>query len=102
MKVGFFKNDFTSDVKDVLVLPVNSSTVEYDGSNEYSALLLNYEDYSFAKTSLDTKSAEFFSKNLSGIKDLLSRALIWRAFFDMVKDAKITANRYIDFFVNNI
>ena len=102
IKVGFYKADSTADVKDVLLLPVESSTIEYDGENNYEALLLNYQDYSFVKGLLDYKSAEFFSKNLSGIQDLLSRALIWRAFYDMVKDAKITVNKYIDFFTNNI
>lgn len=42
LKVGFYKNDYSADVKDVLLLPVQSSTVEYDGSNNYEALLLNY------------------------------------------------------------
>ena len=102
IKVGFYKNDFSADVKDVLLLPAPSTTVEYDGSNSYEALLLNYEDYSFVKSILDSKSAEFFSVNLSKIKDLLSRALIWRAFYDMLKDAKTTAPKYIEFFLNNI
>lgn len=63
---------------------------------------MNYEDYSFVKGALDNKSAEFFSKNLNSIQDLLSRSLIWRAFYDTVKDGKVTVNKYIEFFLNNI
>jgi aminopeptidase N len=39
---------------------------------------------------------------LEKIKDVLSRTLIWRSFFDMVKDAKITSRDYINFVVKNI
>lgn len=30
------------------------------------------------------------------IKDILSRTLIWKSFFEMVKDGKLRADRYID------
>ena len=93
--MGYFKKDYTPDIQDVILLPVKETTVEYDGSQHYEALLLNYEDYSFVKHLLDPHSTDYFSKNLSHIKDLLSRTLIWRAFYDMLKDAKITAPKYI-------
>lgn len=102
IKVGLFKEDCTVDVKDVLILPQSETNVEFDATNNYKALLLNYEDYSFVKSLFDEGSAHFFAKNLNQIKDLLSRSLIWRTYYDLFKDAKINVNKYIDFFLNNI
>ena len=45
---------------------------------------------------------DFFSNNLEKIKDILSRTLIWRSFFDMLKDAQITSTQYIEVFTKNI
>ncbi len=69
--------------------------VHYDGSKGYAAVLLNFEDWGYLKLVLDRHSVDFFSRNLSRIPDLLSRSLIWRSFFDMVKDSKITAEKYL-------
>ena len=57
--------------------------------------MLNYADESFVKLLLDERSIEFFKKSLHNIKDVLSRTLIWRAFFDMVRDGKLSSETYI-------
>jgi aminopeptidase N len=51
---------------------------------------------------LDSQSIEFFSKNLNKVPDVMSRQLIWRTFYDMVKDTKITSEKYVEIFINNI
>lgn len=76
--------------------------MEYDGSKEYKAILLNYEDHTFVKNNIDQVSRDFFSNNLSKIEDVLSRTLIWRSFFEMVKDAQITSADLIQFVIKNI
>jgi len=45
-------------------------------------------------------SLDFFKNNLHKVTDLLSRTLIWRAFFDMVRDGKISSEEYFDIFAN--
>lgn len=65
-------------------------------------VLLNYEDHTFVKNNIDETSRVFFADNLQKINDVLTRTLIWRSFFDMVKDAKITSKDYIDFVLKNI
>ncbi len=66
-------------------------------------MLLNYEDHTFAKIIIDEASLNFFSSsNLVKISDTLTRTLIWRSFYDMVKDSKISSLRYIDIFQANI
>lgn len=55
------------------------------------------------KANLDTNSINFFSSgNLVRIKDILTRTMIWRSFFDMVKDGVISSQRYVDIFLANI
>lgn len=63
-----------------------TTEIEYDGSGNYKAVILNYEDHSFVKCVIDKISLDFFSQNLNKINDLLSRTLIWKSFYDMVKD----------------
>lgn len=82
---------------ETLVKAEPKNYVKYNGSNKYKALLLNYEDHTFAKVIIDKDSLNFFSSgNLVKIKDTLTRTMIWRSFFDMVKDGIISSLRYID------
>jgi len=102
IKVGLFDEDCKVDVIETWVHPRPETTVEYDGTKGYKAVLLNYDDQSFVKLVLDPHSVEFFKLNLFKVTDVMTRALIWRSFFDMVKDAKLTADKYLDIFRNNI
>lgn len=102
IKIGLFKEDLSVDVVETLLHPQPVNEIKYDGSKGYKAILLNYEDHTFAKNNIDQVSREFFSNNLEKIDDVLSRTLIWRSFFEMVKDAKITSRDFIDFVVKNI
>ncbi len=60
---------------------------------------MNYKDETFIKTLLDENSIKFFEKNLNKVNDVLTRSLIWRSFFDMVRDAKLSAEDYINFVI---
>lgn len=102
IRVAFFKDNCEVDQVETWVLPQEESTLTYDGSKDYKAVLLNYEDWSFVKHVLDPHSLQFFTTNLCKVPDILSRALIWKSFFDMVKDSKITSCQYLRIFLNNI
>jgi len=74
-------------------------------------VLPNYNDETFIKVLLDPSSQAFFAKNLhklSGtsieqIKQVeLTKTLIWRAFYDMVRDGKLTTLEYKDIFIGAI
>ena len=41
---------------EVLVLPQPETVVLYDGSRNYKAVQLNYEDYDYVKTKIDAVS----------------------------------------------
>ena len=96
IKVAFFTSDFQIDVVDVLILPQAETIAEYDGSKGYKAALLNFEDHTFAKNIIDPVSLDFFIKNINSIGDILSRTLIWRSFFEMIKDAKMTSHKFVE------
>ena len=76
--------------------------VEYDGSKGYKALLLNYEDHTFAKVQIDTVSLDFFMKKLAVINEHLNRELIWNSLYQMVRDAKIQTVKFVDIVLTSL
>lgn len=91
-----FKSPSEVDVIETVLYPREENIAEYDGSVGYKAILLNYEDHTFVKNVIDPVSLEFFSIHINEITDILSRTLIWRSFFEMIKDAKMTSDKYVD------
>jgi hypothetical protein len=79
-----------------LIEPKRDNVAHYNGANNYQAILLNFEDHTFAKNVIDKISLAYFEKNLHNVNDILSRTLIWRSFFEMVKDGKMRADRFVD------
>jgi len=67
-----------------------------------SAILLNYLDEAYIKVRLDPTSISFFKKNLKNIEEELTRAIIWRALWDMTRDAQISSIDWIDAVCANI
>lgn len=63
------------------------------------AVLLNHSDWSYVKLILDENSIKYFKHNLQKLTDVLSRQMVFRSFFDMVRDALISGNEYIDLLV---
>lgn len=63
------------------------------------AVLLNYNDWSYAKVILDHESFTFFKSNLNQIEDQLVRQMVYRSFYDMVRDVRISGVEYIDLLV---
>jgi aminopeptidase N len=96
IKVAFFTDKFEIDVIDVLILPQAETVAHYDGSKGYKAVLLNFEDHTFAKNIIDPVSLEFFIKNINSVRDILSRTLIWKSFFEMIKDAAMTSHKFVE------
>eukprot|EP00331_Platyophrya_macrostoma_P021169 CAMPEP_0176469934 /NCGR_PEP_ID=MMETSP0127-20121128/40167_1 /TAXON_ID=938130 /ORGANISM="Platyophrya macrostoma, Strain WH" /LENGTH=863 /DNA_ID=CAMNT_0017864155 /DNA_START=190 /DNA_END=2781 /DNA_ORIENTATION=+ len=92
MKVAFFNEQgMIYDRIDVVVPDKESVEVTYDGSENPKAILLNFQDEAYAKIKIDENSKKFFMKHLSEIPDEFTRALIWRTFFDMVRDGNMSS-----------
>ncbi|MFF5568635.1 aminopeptidase N [Streptomyces sp. NPDC012623] len=58
--------------------------------------LLNDGDLTYAKVRLDTASWDTALRALSGIPDPLTRAVIWNAARDMVRDGELAPTAYLD------
>lgn len=95
MKVALFKKDGTFDSVDVLLRNQKETLVELKGK-DYAAALLNYGDETFIKVCLDKVSLEFFKQNLNLVVESGARILIWKAFYDMVRDAKIASFEFLE------
>ncbi|MET9895423.1 aminopeptidase N [Streptomyces sp. NPDC006465] len=59
-------------------------------------LLLNDGDLSYAKVRFDTKSFQTVRAALSGLPDPLTRAVVWNALRDAVRDGELPAMAYIE------
>ena len=58
--IALFKEDCSYDVIEAFVKPCSETVIEYDGSNKYKAILLNYGDQTFARITIDPASRVFF------------------------------------------
>lgn len=66
-----------------------TTTISYDATKGVLAILPNYKDLSFIQVNLDTVSSIWFKKNLHLIEDNLTRAVIWRSFYDAVRSGSV-------------
>ncbi len=59
-------------------------------------VVLNDGDLSYAKIRFDTESFEALRTGLSGLPDPLTRAVVWNALRDAVRDGELPARAYLD------
>jgi len=57
--------------------------------------LLNYEDEAYIKVRLDPVSMKFFRNSLYKINESLTKAIVLRAFFDMVRDGEYSSVEFV-------
>lgn len=72
-----FKSDATYDILNVLVNPTEITSITYDGSKGYVAVLVNESDWGHFMHIIDPISKTFFTKNINKIDDSLTRLIIW-------------------------
>eukprot|EP00826_Nyctotherus_ovalis_P050124 TRINITY_DN6110_c0_g1_i5.p1 TRINITY_DN6110_c0_g1~~TRINITY_DN6110_c0_g1_i5.p1 ORF type:complete len:916 (-),score=330.64 TRINITY_DN6110_c0_g1_i5:132-2879(-) len=97
MDIALYDKDFNlTTVERVLVESKPETTIEkIKGMEAPVAVLLNVNDYSYSKVRLDIDSMHAFQKNLSKIKDNLTRMMIWRSYWDMVRDGLTSAEEFL-------
>ncbi|MET9680741.1 aminopeptidase N [Streptomyces coeruleorubidus] len=59
-------------------------------------LLLNHGDLSYAKIRFDPESFETVRKDLSGLPEPLTRAIVWNALRDAVRDGELAPAAYLE------
>ena len=63
---------------------------------------LNQGDHDYVRVKLDTQSLEAAKTSLSKIEDPLTRRMVWRGLWDLVRDAQLPLQDYLDVIVKNL
>lgn len=83
-------------VKRVLVEPKPITIVgSLKGKPAPFATYLNVNDFAFCKIQLDAPSIPAFQEELNKIDDTLTRLMIWRSLWDMVRDGKASTKDFL-------
>jgi aminopeptidase N len=84
--------------RDLLEIDVTGERTEIAalaGVPAADVLLLNDDDLSYTKLRLDERSMATVVNHIAGFDSSLSRALVWNAAWDMVRDAELAARDYV-------
>ncbi|WP_329616878.1 aminopeptidase N [Streptomyces brevispora] len=76
-------------------IPQDNTPTTHPGRRP-ALVVLNDNDLTYAKVRLDPDSLNTALRNLSGIPDALTRAVIWNTARDMVRDGELAPTTYID------
>ncbi|WP_327366797.1 aminopeptidase N [Streptomyces sp. NBC_01217] len=74
----------------------HNGTAEALSGRRPALVVLNDGDLSYAKVRLDAKSWETVVRDLSGIPDALTRAVVWNTARDMVRDGELAPTTYLE------
>jgi aminopeptidase N len=97
MKIAFFdENAKVYDVKDIVLNNTAETVIPYDGTKQPRAVFLNYQDEAFIKTGLDEHSIAFFKAKIHLVPDELTRAMIWKSLYDMVRDGQLSSFKFVE------
>lgn len=77
-------------------VPADGGTPEVRPGRRPDLVLLNDQDLTYAKIRFDARSWETLTAALSGLPDPLSRALVWNAARDLVRDGELPPAAYLD------
>jgi len=75
---------------------------ELKGEEVPDLLLVNDDDLTYTKITLDERSLATLKTHLRGLDDGLSRAVLWEALWDMVRDAQLHAKDYLEISLANV
>jgi len=100
--VLLFDDKLNETVKTIITSEDDPVTkLQLDDKNK-RFFILNHGDHAYGKIILSEETSAFLSKDLSKVKDTLTRALVWKAIQGMVKTLKIKSTVYFDFVKNNM
>ncbi|MGA4952297.1 aminopeptidase N [Streptomyces lydicamycinicus] len=100
LTIGLYDHDRAAPGRLVPREPLNWDVPD-DGSHAATGgrpalLLLNDQDLTYAKVRLDPVSWDTVLGALSGLPDPLTRAVVWNAARDMVRDGELAPTAYLD------
>lgn len=76
--------------KEVIVKNQEETLIEFDvpTTENIAAIIPNYKDWTFAKIILDSVSLKWMFSNISKVEGELTRCVLWRSLFDMMRDCR--------------
>jgi aminopeptidase N len=83
-------------------LATASAIVSADDEPLPALALINSDDVSYAKVRLDPRSHAVAAANLSQLPTALERAVVWCIFRDLVRDAEVAPQVYLDLVTNHL
>ncbi|MFI7497161.1 aminopeptidase N [Streptomyces sp. NPDC049687] len=98
--VGLYDQDLADDegrltLRERLELDIPQKAPQPLGKRP-AMLLLNDGDLTYAKIRFDARSAQGVHSTLSGLPDPLTRAVVWNALRDAVRDGELDPTAYLD------
>ena len=104
LDIGLFdENMKLTEIKKIIINANNETVLTVPvGMDEPEIIFINVNYWTFTKTILDAKSIKATEKKLHLIDNELTRSMIYRSLYDMVKDQKIKPHVYLDVVVNNL
>ncbi len=86
-------------------LDIDGESTEVDellGLAKPNLVLLNDDDWAYAKIRMDDESFDTAVANLADIEDPLARALVWGSAWDSTRDGEVPPSDYVDLVLGNI
>jgi hypothetical protein len=101
LDVGVFGEDGeVFAVEDVVIGENKAETylkVDLPAEFKVQAVIVNLNEHAYIKVRFDQASIDWFMANLHLVKDRMMRGAIWRYFWLLVMDRKITSIQYMNF-----
>jgi aminopeptidase N len=92
-QIHVIKNHVLSEKDEVTVVDLSSVPAGF----KFVAVYLNHGSHAYAKVRFDQSSIDWFIKNLSSVESAVTRAAIWRYFWMLVMDKKMSSLKYMEF-----
>ncbi|MGQ4387382.1 aminopeptidase N [Streptomyces sp. SAS_270] len=100
ISVGLYDQDLTDEgrltLRTRLELDVPQTESSLPIGKRPALLLLNDQDLTYAKVRFDPDSFETLTTTLSGLPEPLTRAVVWNALRDAVRDGELPALAYVE------
>ena len=82
-----------SETEEVTEVDISSVPADF----RLGAVLVNQHEHAYAKVRFDAQSIDWFTKNLMRVRDPVTRGTIWRYFWMLVMDRKMSSLKYMEF-----
>ena len=84
------------------VAGADTEVTELVGARAADVVVVNDDDLTYAKVTLDPATMSMVSGELSHFEAPMPRALVWSSTWDMVRDAQLAARRYVELVRANV